>query len=294
MNSSKLGDKSCVVIIGIVASVLTLFSFLTGIFSIKDIFSSDNNSSQYSSPPTQHIVTEAPYEANVPIATTFPDSSESTLDENNLSITLLAGGAPLWGDNLGFLIPQANKDIAGNWTALREGGVLYYPDVNGVVSALLDPGEYALVFKDAEIYHASFGGSWGTVTGMKPNGYRQQMIIFSINSGEKTKIEIPLATLEVGLLSNSGEALKKKYVKVYCQGTDVSGKKTLAENATGCYSVYGHTDATGLIKFNLGAGTYVIYVSEDPPGSKDIQQDIYKFDVNLEPNEIKRIIINVP
>jgi hypothetical protein len=290
MNSSKLGDKSCVVIVGIVASVLTLFSFLTGIFSIKDIFPNNNDNPQYSSPPIQDIATEVPYEANDPITTDVPTSS----NESNLCITLLAGGAPLRDDFLSFLISPASKDIAGNWTALIDGSESYSPDINGVISASLDAGEYALVFLEGQRYHAAFGGSWGTNIGMKENGYRQQLIVFSINPGEKTSIEIPLSKLEVGLLSNSGEALRDKYIKVSCQGTDVSGKKIPADAETGCYDVYGHTDETGLVTFNLGAGTYVIYVSEDPAAYDDINQEIYKFDVNLAPNEVQRIIINVP
>ena len=292
MNSRKLGDRSCIVIVGIVASVLTLFSFLTGIFSIKDIFSSNNDNPQYSSPPIQqNVATEAPYQANDPIATEdVPTSS----DESNLSITLLAGGAPLRGNFLSFLLSPATKDIAGNWTALNDSGETYSPDLNGVISASLDAGEYALVFLEGQRYHAAFGGSWGTNIGMKENGYRQQLIIFSINPGEKTNIEIPLSKLEIGLLSNSGEALRDKYIKVSCQGTDVSGKKIPADAETGCYDVYGHTDETGLVTFNLGAGTYVIYVSEDPAAYDDINQEIYKFDVNLAPNEVQRIIINVP
>jgi hypothetical protein len=293
MNSSKLGDKSCVVIVGIIASALTLFSFLTGIFSIKDIFP-DNSNPQYSLPPAQPIVTEPPYRANDPVATDVPSSPESISNENNLSITLLAGGAPIREDFLSFLISPASKDIAGSWTALEDSGQTYEPDINGVISASLSPGEYALVYTEGGRYHTPLGGSWGTVTGMKPNGYRQQLVVFSINSGEKTEIEIPLATLEVGLLSKSGEALREKYVKIYCQGTDVSGKKIPAEDETGCYAVYGHTDATGLVSFNLGAGTYVIYVSEDPPAYDDIQEDIYKFDANLVSNEVKRVIIDVP
>lgn len=289
MNSSKLGDKSCVVIVGIVASVLTLFSFLTGIFSIKDIFPSSEGNTQYSPPPTEYVVTEAPYEANVPIATDAP----ITTDESNLKITLLAGGAPLRGDFLSFLLSPANKDIAGNWTALEDGGYTYAPDVNGLISASLSPGDYALVYTDEGRYHAPMGGNWGT-TGMNPNGVRQQMIVFSINPGEVTNIEIPLATLEIGLLSKSGEALREKYIKVSCQGSDVSGKKIPAESETGCVGVYGHTDATGLVRFNVGAGTYVIYVSEDPAAYDDINQEIYKFDINLAPNEVQRIIINVP
>jgi hypothetical protein len=292
MNSGKLGDKSCVVIIGIVASLLTLFSFFTGIFSIKDIFPSNDENTQYSPPQEQYVATEPPYQANVP-ATDVPESSSSDSNSNNLSITLLAGGSPLRGDNLGFLISPASKDIAGNWTALNDSGEVYYPDVNGVISASLDPGEYALVFIDDLRYHASIGGSWGTTIGMKPSGERQQLVVFSINSGQTTTIELPLAILEIGLLSKSGEALREKYIKVYCQGNDVSGKKAPAELETGCYYIYGHTDATGLVRFVLGAGTYVIYVSDDYPQG-EIPQEIYEYDVNLSTNEVERIIINVP
>ncbi len=296
MNSTNLGNKSCVVIVGIIASVLTLFSFLTGIFSIKDIFP-NNSSNSYNSSPPQAVATEVPYQADTQIATntTAITASEDSSEQNNLNITLLAGGAPLKGNYLSFLISPASKDIVGKWTALEDSGQTYEPDVNGVISASLSPGDYALVYTNVSQYHASLGGSWGTV-GMNPSGHHEQMTVFSINPGEKTNIEIPLATLEIGLLSKSGDALREKHIEVSCQGTDVSGKKIRLDyyDETGCATVTGQTDATGLVSFNLGAGIYVIYISEDPPASDDIQQDIYKFDINLAPSEVKRIIINVP
>jgi len=49
------------------------------------------------------------------------------------------------------------------------------------------------------------------------------------------------------------------------------------QREAGCFYNFGHTDATDLIKFNLGSGTYVILVSNDYLIG-NVPEDIYKFD----------------
>ena len=143
MTSKQNGNSGCgkaIVIIGVIASIITIFTFITGIFSLKSIFGSspkpvDNpqpiNTIDYVSTTTSEEAT-----LNAPTATNASTGS--------VRIVVTSGSDPL--PNMEVLIVPATQDIAGKWTAENMGGEIYKTDSNGVIQINLDKGAYAIDF----------------------------------------------------------------------------------------------------------------------------------------------------
>jgi hypothetical protein len=241
-------------------------------------------SSEPSEPPTPRITSS-------PQVIEFDNSGVSIVvydnpgnsDQGKLRLQFLAGNTPFRAKS--WDVRWATKDIVGRWTAgeLVDSDT-WDADSNGVIELSLEPGDFA-VHPHSYFSSDQIRGTWG-IQGSDRYGRAEEMIVFPVFSGKTTEIKMSLARLEIGLLSSQGDALKGKVVRIYCQGTDIAGKKIPIDDEY-CYGLR-KTDLTGIATFTLGAGTYMGYVYRFP------QDDFYFYDISLQPGQVRREVFTLP
>jgi len=148
------------------------------------------------------------------------------------------------------------KDLAGNWVI--DGSSVAYRDTDntGTVVFNLAPGRY-IIQSDLNGYN------WG-------NAYDVMgMADFALPSGEVTELILHLGKLTVGVTNDAGNPLNGKRVRVFLQKSDVNDNV-----AVGDMAVYGNTDNTGTVSFNLTPGFYAVQVD-----------DVYEYDVLVKAGE---------
>lgn len=312
--NSKLSDSRTIIIIGLIASLISICVFITGIQDLPDLiakFSHLEETGGHVAVPTPFsissqsndviegvgittiaqtpIFTPVPVSTSVPQVVKFANPGVSIMlhdgqGETNLRFTILSGGAPF--NDARISISAAVQDIAGVWRV--EGGgvgeVGGYTDANGAINKYLEPGIYA-AYND--VAGQNFG-TWGIegVTWQEPN----DVIIFPIEAGKTTEVLVSLAQVKVGFIQQ-GQALIRIKVRLYCQETDIAGNKVPSLR---CEQHYYHDnpepEANGIVTIARGAGTYIMEVKNKSTG-----ETIYtKYDVRLEPGEVYEEIITIP
>ena len=198
--------------------------------------------------------------------------NEPDLGEDGMVLVrVLAAGFPYSRETVH--IQKAVMDIVGYWSVPL--GPFKSPDeVDGTVRFVREPGDYA-VWLDT-------GGNWG-IEGRKDGG-SAQLIPISVQRGKVTQVDISLAVLEVGLLSQEGNAMVDERIWAHIPDRDVAGNKILGDE----YIEYAHTDERGIATFVLAGGTYVL---DWWPGAF---HDNEYLDVSIQVGERKRVIWTVP
>lgn len=273
------GCGKAIAIIGLIASLIAIFTFLTGIVSIMDFTGASQKPENNPQPvSTVDYGNNSVSEQATLSAPTLQDKSKG-----GVKVTITGGNNPL--PNIPIVFAPATKDISGKWTAKFEGGNLYSTDSNGIIETDLDSGTYALLDRSgASRNNDCLGGSWG-ITGSDANGNEIEMAIFSISTGIVTNVDIPLARLDVGLLSAiDGSAIKGEPVMVSIQILDIAGNKIERDEYGPCS--YNLTDERGIASLNLGAGTYIVKVSGG-------QGELKVYDLSLQAGETRKEIYQI-
>jgi serine/threonine protein kinase len=148
-----------------------------------------------------------------------------------------------------------DQPVAGRWVAIyfQEDDVSGNPikgerivngrtDNAGLVSWDLTAGTYAVEIGDL------LGALWGSE------------VNHAVQSGETTTVVLTLGRLRVGLRDSEGNAIVNRWVGLFHQEQDVTGNPVKGESITS-----GRTDATGLVAWDLTAGTYMIEVENIGP-----------------------------
>jgi len=206
------------------------------------------------------------------------DSSESS---ENVQVQILAADSPIQEEELVFW--SADKDIVGNWTMVDGTGGYAKTDRNGIAIISLPPGQYAMCLSGL---YESVKGSWG-IEGRCADG-AEEMIVFPVAEDKKTDVSLSLALLEVGVISK-GNAKTRVSVQAFCQTTDIAGKKIEDNERCEDLQTYGSsTNENGLTWFALGTGVYMLQVDNFP------DLDVFVYDISLQPNEYKQIVVELP
>lgn len=301
-----LGNKPIIVVLGLIASCIAIFTFITGRQSIPEVLgtrlfipsqnppSIAHSSTEEASTPTAMpqptesaaLVLKGPTSIpqvvefdNPAVSITVTDSGD-TRKQGNVHFQFSAGDTPL--RNVALLFASATQDITGRWTAADAIGQIYKSNPDGVINVLLAPGDYAALNMDGSAYNQLMG-AWG-IQASSSDGLPTEMIVFPVVVGKTTDIVVSLARLEIGLISTQGDALKGKAAKIDCQGTDIAGKKV----PSGRCEVYQKTDITGVATFNLGPGTYMVLIDNWP------RDGVYFYDIFLEAGQVRREILKIP
>lgn len=157
-----------------------------------------------------------------------------------LNVLLFKGdGTPGVGNR--FRIYKQQQDLAGNWVVNGSSVTSGYTDSTGVASFNLAPGLYIL---NSDF----FGYNWGDAYDV--NGIAN----VSIESGKITNVRIELAQLFVGFLRADNTPISNQRVRIYLQKQDLAGNWVV----DGSSIIYGFTDNTGAVTFNLVPGHYII------------------------------------
>jgi hypothetical protein len=290
--------------IGLCASCIGIFSFLTGWQTVPDIVNTamPATSIYASLTPTLFLTptplatstnqpetdnnTQPTIEINstpeiIPfenVTTTIERSSGST----GFIIQILGGGKPL--QKITRLdVARATQAISGEWTIDPSvvNSTTHELDVNGMVTDSVPPGDYIMFTSSETAWFDNLGGTWG-IFGLGFS-YEIQLIPFSVQSDKTTKVTISLAKLDVGVLSPDGHAVSNALVYIYCQGKDIAGNPIALEKS-GCKNRFEKTDTTGLATFYVGAGTYIVEVAWGSPST-------VRYDITVSPGENKTEII---
>ena len=183
-----LGNRPIVVILGIIASCIAIFTFLTGRQSIIEVisrpstlpdFTKTPDLSPRTSPtmlqeesltptatPTQLVL--SPTGTPMVIDSRNPGVSISLIDlpsasssqQGDVRIQFLAGNEPL--RDMEIQLFSISEDITGKWTIAPVGGSgILNTDQNGVIFESLDPGNYAVWNGDYTATWNPLHGSWG-------------------------------------------------------------------------------------------------------------------------------------
>lgn len=316
-NDGGLGNKPIIVLIGLVGSLIAIFTFITGKQDVGEVFDAPA-AIEYSAsgeimveepgevtihgwvePPASPTPEPTPRPTIIPVETVghhpgvsivVKDFGEAT-DTGHVRFQVLADDTPVI--DAGFIVSSAVVDITGTWTAdktvygIDGEGPIHWTNSAGVFDLSLEPGNYAALLQQSysgRPGHPQMAGGWG-VLGTNDDGIPRDMIVFPVVAGKSTEIIVSLAHLEVGVIAASGDAAKGRAVYINCQGTDIAGGKIASDR---CREEGDGTDSTGIAEFAVGPGTYFITV--DQPGSDDF--DVY--DITLKAGETRREIVRLP
>jgi hypothetical protein len=80
---------------------------------------------------------------------------------------------------------------------------------------------------------------------------------YAVQPGEQTRIVVTLGRLTVGVKDADGQAVSRRWVGVYLQDADLEGKPIKGRRI-----LSGRTGDTGLISWDMTAGTYAVEISD--------------------------------
>jgi hypothetical protein len=298
-SNGTINSARIVAIVGFIASLIAIYTFLTGKQSIGDL-----DPKQTRIPPQtvlqQSTVTSgdnrtdpAPtqmQEANP----TMPDIKPQLIESGeSFSIEQICNG--LTGAEIFIQAPafpyeklsdwyiySTVQDIAGNWqhefsSHISDGRFKFSGEGKG--SAVLLPGNWAT---DQRSYTstAKVNGWWGNALIGKRTG-----LVFPVRDGCITRSTLIAGKLEVGVLDANGTgAVVYQHVRIYCQTKDIAGNfipdSTCPEGENGMLA---STDGRGIATFYLAPGVYFFRYG----GVK--WKNVY--DINISAGETKSIIV---
>jgi len=291
-------------VIGIIASCIAIFVFLTGWESIWAIIQKSQQPSQptaISTTITNSEVTRAialPADTNVKLPTSTPRPANFQLIESGDNYKIehaLTGhtevevildhpkGFPL--DEQALEVQSVVKDIAGDWqySGYSVARLHFAPESMSEVE--LTSGDWALV-QGTAIRTNNIRGFWGNAM-IGP--YDKHGLIFHVDDGYTTRVTILIGRLEIGVLDPAKNvALVNQYVWIACQSADIAGNiitDTNCDNEHGVDVSVEETDATGIATFFVAGGRYIIC-------SEEHLEENCTYDIVLSPGEDKRVTIN--
>lgn len=298
-------ERPVFIIIGIIAAFLTIFSFTTGLTSLEDMFSSAQTqpSQDFPTKNPENTITQEPLleptNTAQPTSTPVPipiknyetatvsmiDWVESTENGKVRVQWLSAGNIPL--EDFDVTIAEVTTDITGKpvalWKTNLPGGET---DFNGVVEISdIAPGTYALMLHNGG--HSALG-AWGEQGEVRSNG--KEMIIFPIEAGKQTQIEIYLSLLEVEVWNRDGTNVFKDIdLYLMCEDQDISGNLIPADRCNG-EVLWEYDYPTGVAQFHVGPGTYFIR----PRHFWEVGDPVYAKGIVVGINQQVRTSINLP
>jgi hypothetical protein len=303
------GKKSLtlITIIGLIAACITIFVFITGLQSVRDIFRHSRPAPTVLFTPnlSNKAITETSTSTTAPAIANSITSTPLRLEyyqvdtganyvveqaysgKTSVAVVLKApSGFPF--DSQGFGIIPVVKDITGNWQLSQHysiGDFILAPQ--GIGGTDLSESGYYLLIQHREVYYDQLSGLWGNTTIEPYYG-----LVFPTIEGQTTKISIQLSRLQVGILDSNGtKARTDVYVVLNCQGYDVANNVISDPNCSDVgYGSYSKPDATGIATFYTGPGKY--YISYFLQGG--LSDKKYLYDIEVSSGEEKRVIVNYP
>jgi len=308
--SEGLGNKPLIVLIGLIAACIGIFTFVTGRQSITEIVGGPPTES---SPTANGLAADTarqlsataipPAQSQMPSPTSTPSArvvETALLEEGeNYRIEQISNGQTLAkvylivpsGFPLGDLKLQvypAVNDIAGNWQLASTYGTGWSQlSPQGTVEWPLEEGDYVLVqshtFGDSII-----SGKWGN------DAFQYQGVVFAVRDGWTTVVNITISKLEIGVLDPTNTFVPSNMAaNLHCQGRDLAGQVISDLDCDGIASrnddgAWKWLDTTGIALFWTGPGTYFVGVFGYDHGTK------YHYDIEISAGEEKRLIFNYP
>lgn len=310
----KTGSGAFIVAaIGLIASCIGIFAFVTGLETLPDII----NSSEH--PPLPSQTQQLTLAENDSQATTLPDElqggmisacnpqpignsrkipsdnpgvSVEMFKDANLTtlgaviVRLSGANAPLAGELT--LVYPAVRSISGQWTLRDKIGLIEWPgdyfpnrgyetDYNGeIIVCPIPSGDYVLIPAGAVYFAKYLQGTWGVP------GLENELIPIPVEAGSVTIVSIRLAQLDVGVISPNGTAQTDIVVYAYCQTNNIAGAPVSDETRSGCaMHPVRKTDSRGVATFYLGSGTYFV----EAEGCETLT------DIHLDPAAYQEVII---
>lgn len=308
---SNLGNHPVIVFIGLIASCIAIFAFITGIDNIRQFFSSNTNYSNTPNQPNEntYIITDTPAEPQVisqePVKTrnyknvtiTMQDWNEEP-GQGKVKIQWLAGSKPINRKSTG--ITEADFDVLGvptaNWTSTDAN----YADINGIVEFVVKPGQYALLDVRSLLSggeSTSIAGMWGEI-GQLDTGHKMIMVIFPVQEGKMTTVIVHLALLQFGILNSNGtQALTNACsFNLYCQGQDISGNM-IPSDACGDNTYNNNTRCTnlsGIAEFYVAPGVYFLIDGKYDTGNGLNYDGLIETNISIDGTSEYYIELNVP
>ncbi len=199
-----LGNKPIIVLIGLIASCIAIFAFVTGRQSIIDIISTPlvkpellntplfvERSATPTNQPSPTVMPDTPIptiaeptttpmvidSSNSGVSITIRDLPSNSSGQGNIRIQFLAGNEPL--RNVGIWFHKATQDITGKWTltegVTRNGGYMVADNTNenGIIEDTLDVGNYAAYnqgYNDGNL--TALNGTWGVKAFYTEHGHK--------------------------------------------------------------------------------------------------------------------------
>jgi hypothetical protein len=309
----KESNSSCtktIVVIAAIASLITIFTFATGIISISQIIGSGSlahsSTVTLTQNPTEVVMSPIPTSEPSSLPTVALERPQLIKDGGHYRIeqisngktgvdVVLNGPSDFPYDSQLFWPGLLVKDIAGNFhfkgDSRSSSGIGISGDGTGH-NYELTAGQWMLT-QDSAVYAANLSGRWGNDV-VYENGNPDYGIIFPVIDGWTTRITIIISRLEIGVLDSTGtKALTDKYVILFCQSKDIAGKPIPDVTCPGEeYGIFHNTEPAGTAVFFVGPGTYYIEV-ENASNGADYNQKYY-YDISISAGEQKRQIINYP
>lgn len=228
------------------------------------------------------------------------ESAPLTQGSPNFTFTANVLDKPLVGHN--FVIGPAVKDIAGQWAIPQDPHTekILKTDRSGQLAYNLPPGDH-FIYQGSNLMGGGIGwaqssqatggripSNWGQQA--RPPGqysYKVEGVVFTIEPDQQIRITLTLSTLDVGVLTASGNADSSRMVYVLCQTTNSTGKKVHNEDrCPGKKLTYRKTDTRGVAHFVLGPGHFIVCPEYHEP-----VDEACAYDVQVEPGEAKEIRI---
>lgn len=307
-----------VALIGLIASCIGIFTFVTSLESISQIWESLTKNA----PPPTSFVTWTPTEINArnfvntvapaPTLPLIPTSLPTqpplaiSFDHPNVHIELVGGkpgvdiqifaGGEIISD-VEIDIFSAVEDVRGEWRSVERTLINQSSNpATGIVSAELEPGTYGITSITQNMWkYAQIFGRWGI---RDPNGryVPYQIIPFPVNQGMRTRITIRLGMLRVVIVKTDGSIYTNAaYLNLHCQSHGANGefiKSSDCHSITNNDFIYPQTDRgllfnsspEGYRYFFVGDGPYLIFDSSTSCGGLIT-------DITVGPDAVQDIVI---
>jgi hypothetical protein len=305
-NKPDWGRNPAIVLIGLIASIIAIFAFITGIQSIRDLSSSDATpapalqslatatmkvgmggdtmvttevprSTSTRRPTTTPTATEMPKPSPTPyiekIESDFPGMTIQVIDdisdESTGQVVIRVFAASSAVDPYALYVDHAVKDIAGNWQTVGAAGhSIHTYDDGTCVATPLEEGYYTMYYGSGAI------DCWG--------GGEYPYVIFPVFAGKTTVVEITFGVLEVGVLNANGSASTGTSVDIAVEGRDIAGSPIFTECGGGL------TDARGIATLVVGEGVYALRYDLGWAEYGDWLRE-----VSVKAGEVKRVVLTI-
>lgn len=317
MDKKGVSNHPIVVLLGLLATAITLYGFFTGKFSIQQIFDGNSENAIARSDVTrvvtivesepEHEEVESGFEPldalnstpdNVPLTRlsriksydlaevsirdwTEPKTGFGTDSFGKVIVKVLVDGAPY--EDFSFALSPTNIDTLGKHVADFYSSFGGETDYDGIDEFEVDSGLYSL-------YSRELLGNWGEFGKVQGSGdsNNASLIVFPVEPNKVTEVLVNLSAIELQVFNSNGtEALYDEQLLLYCQGSDVAGNLVPSDDCTWPESLSVSNYPTGLARFAVGTGTYFLLWDMD-------REEPLLRDVMVGPHETVRESVYLP